>query len=135
MDEHKKIARWLYDKITTQGFADHYAVVREIIDQFGEQYTYISDNSGNPVIDRGVLLEFRKLKNDDIVWNSRVLCWYVRGKEDVEVEELVNIESTGVEPIEVELLMSEYDGLLTDEYKLPEDELPEFNLADLEEET
>jgi hypothetical protein len=76
MEERKKIAKWLYDKIMTEDCVYQSEVVDEISEQFGDQYTYEDENSGNFRIDSGVLREFNKLKDEDIDWDHQEKCWY-----------------------------------------------------------
>ena len=76
MEDRKKIAKWLHDKIMTGDCVYQSEVVEEISEQFGEQYTYEDENSGNLRIDAGVLREFNKLNDGDIVWDHQEKYWY-----------------------------------------------------------
>lgn len=75
MKEHKKIAKWLYDKIIIEHYIDQRTVVYDIEEKFGENFIYINKN-GNPAIDAEVLEEFRKLKKNDIIWDQHEQAWH-----------------------------------------------------------
>lgn len=77
----KEVAKWLYDKIISEGTVDQETVVHEIVDKFGDSVTYINVND-NLAIDGAVLREFRKLKGDKIEWDNREKFWYVAEDSD-----------------------------------------------------
>ena len=81
---HKEIARWLYDKIISEGDVYQYEAVDEIAQKYGEEFTYTNEQ-GNPAIDRKVLYEFGKLKGDDIVWDRAELFWHKETETDKEL--------------------------------------------------
>jgi hypothetical protein len=82
---HKEIAKWLYDKIMTEGDVYQSEAVDEIVQKFGAEYSY--DNElGNPAIDRKVLSEFRKLKGNDIAWDPSERFWHKETDLDKELK-------------------------------------------------
>lgn len=101
MEDRKKIALWLYDKIKADNYVYQSTVVHEISEVFGEQFTYTNVN-GNAAIDEGVLKEFRKLKGDEIVWDRQAFCWHLKTDEDRQLEQLVS-ELPKFEALDIEL--------------------------------
>lgn len=80
MEERKKIAKWLYDKIMAEDYTEQETIVYEINELFGDKYTYLNKND-NLAIDLGVLKEFGKLKKDDIEWDRSVKAWSKKEKK------------------------------------------------------
>ena len=72
----KEVAKWLYNKIISEGTVYQETVVHEIADRFGDDFTYINVND-NLAIDRAVLGEFGKLKGAKVDWDSGEKFWYV----------------------------------------------------------
>jgi hypothetical protein len=84
---HKEIAKWLYDKIMSEGDVYQSEAVQEIAEKFGEDYTYLNEND-NPAIDRKVLEEFRKLKHSDIEWDRSSFYWHKKTELDRQLESM-----------------------------------------------
>jgi hypothetical protein len=59
------------------------STVFDIEEKFGAEFTYINE-SGNPAIDKRVLLEFRKLTGDSVIWERGERLW--RFREDYDEE-------------------------------------------------
>lgn len=76
MEEQIKIATWLNDKILLEGCVYQSDAVQEIIEKFGDEFSYINEN-GNPAIDADVLREFRKIKDKNIEWDRQEFFWCV----------------------------------------------------------
>lgn len=77
MEERKKIAKWLNDKILEEEWVYQSSAVQEIIEEFGDKFSYINEN-GNPAIDADVLKEFRKIKDKNIEWDRQDFCWRLK---------------------------------------------------------
>ena len=56
-------------------------VVFQVIEKFGEKYTYTNQN-GNLAIDKKVLKEFRKLTGDTVIWERGERLWRFREDYD-----------------------------------------------------
>lgn len=72
------IAEWLISEIKAKAPNRAYQsrLVRELRDQFGEEWTYKNDN-GNLAIDVKVLKEFKKLKDQYVIWDRSDQSWRV----------------------------------------------------------
>ncbi len=102
---HKEIAKWLYDKIMSEGDVYQYEAVDEIAQKFGQEYTY-ENELGNPAIDKKVLSEFRKLKGDEITWDRTDRFWHKETDLDKELKsftvdfpEIPPFPKVNIEPI------------------------------------
>jgi len=86
--DHKKVAKWMYEKLKRDGILYQEEAVYEIKENFGEKYTYLNEN-GNPAIDRKVLKEFRKLTDKTVVWVRSGKYWRFReeGDEDSRIQD------------------------------------------------
>jgi hypothetical protein len=56
----KDIAQWMFAELERDGFLHHSNVVHKIATEFGKEFLRTNEG-GNPVIDRRILREFRKL--------------------------------------------------------------------------
>lgn len=73
-----EIAEWLILEIRSNGQRRSYQsnMVGEIRKVFGEEWSYRNHN-GNWAIDKGVLTEFRKLKDDHTIWDRSDQSWRI----------------------------------------------------------
>jgi len=71
----------MYKKLKRNGILYQEEAVYGIMENFGEEYTYLNEN-GNPVIDRKVLKKFRKLTDKTIVWIQSEKYWRFREEGD-----------------------------------------------------
>jgi len=79
--DYRKIAEWMYEKLKENGILYHEEAVYGIMENFGEEYTYLNEN-GNSAIDRRVLKEFRKLTDRNVVWVRSDKYWRFRKEGD-----------------------------------------------------
>lgn len=77
----KDIAKWMLDKMTPGAFLYQDTVAREIVEQFGKEFTY-TNKDGGLAISRKVLDEFRKLTGNDVVWERCDKLWRRRETYD-----------------------------------------------------
>jgi len=73
----KQIAEWMLDELKRKGELYQEALVDEIANKFGIQFTYTNDN-GNMAIGHDVLSAFRKLTKDSVVWHREDRLWRMR---------------------------------------------------------
>jgi hypothetical protein len=73
-----EIAEWLMNEVRSNGARRSYQnrLVRGMKEKFGEACTYKNHN-GNPAIDRGILREFGKLKDEHVLWDRSDQSWRV----------------------------------------------------------
>lgn len=73
-----EIGQWLMDKVREVAPRRAYQnrLVREMRAEFGSEWSYTNQN-GNPAIDRGVLKEFGKLKDEYVVWDQSDQSWRI----------------------------------------------------------
>lgn len=83
------VARWMFGELERDGWLEQEVAVTEILDRFGEEFTYTNEN-GNLAIDRVVLKEFRKLTKDSAVWVRSDRAWRRREEDDVPGVRLVD---------------------------------------------
>lgn len=76
-----EVANWMAEKLKKDKYLYHETVVYQIRSAFGSEFVYINEN-GNLAIDRRVLLAFRKLTADDVVWERGERMWRRREKHD-----------------------------------------------------
>jgi hypothetical protein len=81
MANKKEIAKYMVDELQKDGILHQDFIVYEIIEKFGEDYTYLNPN-GNYAIDKGVLQEFRKMTEDSVVWVRGERYWRKREEDD-----------------------------------------------------
>ena len=76
-----EVARWMFEQLKQVRYLYQEVVVYQIIERFGEQFTYINEN-GNPAINREVLTAFRKLTERTVVWERGDRVWRFREDDD-----------------------------------------------------
>jgi hypothetical protein len=78
MASAEDVAQWLIAAIRSNGTKRSYQqrLVALIRKEFGEEWSYRNKN-GNWAIDRGVLSEFGKLKDEHVVWERSDQSWRV----------------------------------------------------------
>jgi hypothetical protein len=77
------VAAWMLAELKAQGgVLSQEQAAPEIADRFGEAFVYQSDASGNTCIDKGVLVAFRKLSGDSVVWIKGERFWRLRESGD-----------------------------------------------------
>lgn len=69
-----EIAQWMIDQFEERRTISQYIMARRIRETFGEEWLYRNQN-GNPAIDKKVLAEFRKLKDESIEWDRGSQEW------------------------------------------------------------
>lgn len=85
----KEIAKWLYEKILEEQVVFQYNAVREIEDNFGQEYIYVNKN-GNKAISEKITAHFRKInKGNLITWDGYGYKWVLE-LSDREVDELLS---------------------------------------------
>lgn len=72
------IGKWLHETIRDNAPRRSYqsVMVRRIREDFGEEFSYRNHN-GNWAIDKTVLKEFNKLRDEHIVWDKSDQSWRV----------------------------------------------------------
>jgi hypothetical protein len=85
MSDKKEIGAWLLAFIRENGERRTYQTqaVRAIREKFGEEWSYRNHN-GNWAIDKGVLAEFGKLRDEFIEWDRSDQSWRVLTPEKLE---------------------------------------------------
>ena len=68
------VAQWMQRKISEDGMLYHRDAVQGIKDQFGDEFIYIK-KTGNAAIYEDVLVEFRQLTEQSVVWEADQLRW------------------------------------------------------------
>jgi hypothetical protein len=76
------VASFMLERLVEDNCLYQYVVVCEIQDRFGNEFVYTNDN-GNLAIDKKVLVAFRKLTEETVVWSRRERCWTFKGDYDV----------------------------------------------------
>jgi hypothetical protein len=86
MTTAQEIARWLLAQIQDNGQRCTYQerIVRAIRNDFGEAWSYRNQN-GNWAIDRTILREFGKLKNDHLLWDRSDQSWRIVTDDQLEL--------------------------------------------------
>lgn len=72
-----RIARWMLDQIEERGGLYQDRAVREIIREFGLEWSYVNANS-NRAIDKRVLAAFLAISEQDVIWNRGARAWRKR---------------------------------------------------------
>jgi hypothetical protein len=92
MANAQEVAQWLIATIRSNGSrrSAQQRLVAQIRKEFGEEWSYRNQN-GNWAIDRGVLSEFGKLKDEHIVWERSDQTWRV--VDDEQLARLREIEA------------------------------------------
>jgi hypothetical protein len=85
MADKEEIAQWLINEIRTNGGKRSYQnrLVHEIRQRFGQEWSYTNHN-GNHAIDKGVLKEFNKLKDEYVYWERSDQSWRIVTPEQLE---------------------------------------------------
>jgi hypothetical protein len=81
ISDPKIVAKWMLAAVQRDGLVHQETIVYEISDTFGEEYTYLNEN-GNLAIRKDVLVAFRKLSEDTIVWDRSDRAWRMREPGD-----------------------------------------------------
>ncbi len=79
----EEVAKWMKTRVESEGELSQQDAVFEIADLFGDSFIYINDN-GNEAIDRDVLISFRKMTAENVVWLRSEKMWRLRGEWDEE---------------------------------------------------
>lgn len=77
----ESIAQWMLDQLTERPRLYQETVVRQIRNEFGEEWSYRNAN-GNWAIDKRVLAAFRRLSDDDVIWERGDRAWRRRREHD-----------------------------------------------------
>ena len=81
MRSAEDVAQWMANEVRTKGELYQQDAVDAIDRLFGAEHVY--DNAaGNPAISKAVLAAFRKLTNEDIIWNRGERYWRRRAPRD-----------------------------------------------------
>jgi len=75
------VARWMRDELDGTGSLSQPAAVAGIEREFGSGFIYENER-GNPAIDKRVLAEFRKLTEEDVIWDRLEYSWRHRKPGD-----------------------------------------------------
>jgi hypothetical protein len=73
----EKIAEWMVAALERDGLLYQETIVYEIAQRFGDEFTYINER-GNPAINRRVLAAFKKLTDENVVWEKGERLWRKR---------------------------------------------------------
>ena len=78
MTTPEDVGRWLHDTIIENSGRRSYqsVMVRRIRSDFGEEFSYRNKN-GNWAIDKAVLKEFNKNRDEHVVWDRSDQSWRV----------------------------------------------------------
>jgi hypothetical protein len=74
------VARFMKVQLDKEHFMPLNWIVYEVIERFGEEFTYTNDN-GNPAFNRDVLVAFRRI-TPDAVWERGSQQWRKRERYD-----------------------------------------------------
>ncbi|GAA1053948.1 DUF6953 family protein [Dietzia natronolimnaea] len=77
MAKATEIALWMIDQFKDRQTISQHTMAMGIRKNFGPEWLYRNQN-GNPAIDRKVLAEFRKLRDDSIEWDRSTQDWRVK---------------------------------------------------------
>lgn len=77
----KQVAEWMWETVKDGTYFYQEVAVYQILDQFGEQFTYTNEN-GNLAISKKVLAEFKKLSGDKVIWERGSRAWRLRNQYD-----------------------------------------------------
>jgi hypothetical protein len=81
MESPKDVAEFMQRRLKQDQALYQDVVVYEILNKFGEEFTYINRN-GNLSIDKSVLQEFRKLTEGSVIWQRGEGAWRFRQDYD-----------------------------------------------------
>jgi hypothetical protein len=76
-----RVAEWMLKELKRQGKLHQNTVVYEIAEKFGSQFTY-DNKDGNLAIRIDVLVAFRNLTKDSVVWVRGDSYWRMRDPHD-----------------------------------------------------
>ena len=93
MADKAEIGAWLMNEVREIAPRRAYQnrLVRKLRETFGDEWTYKNHN-GNPAIDKGVLAEFGKLKDEHVLWDRADQSWRVVTPEQLEDVKIRNAE-------------------------------------------
>lgn len=72
-----EIAQWMIEQFEERRTISQHTMAMGIRKNFGAEWLYKNQN-GNPAIDKKVLAEFRKLKDESIEWDQSSQQWQVK---------------------------------------------------------
>ncbi|GLS42924.1 DUF6953 family protein [Methylobacterium brachythecii] len=75
------VAIYMVNQLDRKKYLYQEEVVDEIVRLFGRPH-YYENEAGNHAISKEVLKEFRKLTNDNVVWERGERCWRRRLSDD-----------------------------------------------------
>jgi hypothetical protein len=75
------VAQWMAEQVREHDELLQSDVITAIEDRFGCQFMYENAN-GNSAIDPTVLIEFKRLTEEDVVWERGERLWRLRNKLD-----------------------------------------------------
>jgi hypothetical protein len=81
MPSNADVAKWMLDEVKRDGELPQEYAASEIQDRFGDDFVYENEN-GNLAISKGVLKEFRKFSERDVVWERGSRSWRPREAGD-----------------------------------------------------
>jgi hypothetical protein len=77
----EEVAKWMLTELERVQFLHQETVACDIAAKCGQEFTYINDN-GNLAIRKDVLLAFRKLTGDAVIWERAERMWRKRESYD-----------------------------------------------------
>lgn len=77
----EQVSEWMAETVLKDGILYQQQAAYEIVDRFGEEFTYLNDN-GNVAIRRDVLRQFRNMTEDTVVWDRGQRMWRTREAYD-----------------------------------------------------
>jgi hypothetical protein len=77
------IATWMLAELNRDGILDQAWAAHEIESQFGDEYTPLNMKSGNLSIRHDVLVAFRRISKETVVWERGERRWRRRERGDV----------------------------------------------------
>lgn len=75
------VAKWMFSELQREKCLYQETAVYDIASKFGEEFTYYNDN-GNPAIGKNVLVAFKKLTGDTVIWERGERMWRFREAYD-----------------------------------------------------
>ena len=76
-----EIANWILAKVRAGEDVYQEELVVTIRDTFGDNFTYENEN-GNLAIDKKILVVFREVSGDEVVWERSAKLWRLRNPKD-----------------------------------------------------
>ena len=77
----ESVARWMLEQIEEHSVLDQASAVADISGLFGDMFTMEND-CGNLAISKEVLVAFRKLTAENVVWDRNQRLWRKRESSD-----------------------------------------------------